>query len=324
METQSGTAAHVALQVLSLDCVSILAYVSLFDILFVVGGVQLACCKHMTHRSNRIHQSVFHCGFCKRDVITKVTHRFSQETSSPRRPRESEDLHDRKHGSGTHSLLPMSIALFSSRALSVQLNMVAVKTSCFRVTLCGSLIKCLHPSLQKRVCQPRIVPKIPILSSATDFSRCHFHVVFLNFPHNTKVCVGELGWHSNGTFWNELPKHAFLSHTPLAPSLGLSADLNSGAPKVFLLNRDAQHGSESVKSQDNTDSPVTVSASVSVRRKRTEDTSQNQRCCIFQRSLCTSCIGDAVFPVIVAGRQTRPFSHSPSLHLLLNVPIFVW
>ena len=57
---------------------------------------------------------------------------------------------------------------------------------------------------------------------------------FLTLHVNT-VCVGEFDW-----LFNKLPKHAFLSHTPLALSR-------------FSLRQDAQQRGVSVKSPDNTE-----------------------------------------------------------------------
>ena len=67
-------------------------------------------------------------------------------------------------------------------------------------------------------------------------TRGHFHFIFLNSPHKSIVCAGNFCGLSKDIFRNKLPKHAFLSHSPLAPPWRLSPDQIPGALNIFLFH----------------------------------------------------------------------------------------
>ena len=82
--------------------------------------------------------------------------------------------------------------------------------------------------------------------------------VFLNSPHKPMVCACKFCGLSNDIFRDKVPKHAFLSQSPLAPPWGLSPDQIPGALKVFR----AQSGFNMIPKLS-----VSVSASVSIRER---------------------------------------------------------
>ena len=186
-----------------------------------------------------------------------------------------------------------------------------------------------------RVCHLRILPKIPserisLNSTGLGPKSCFVQVLpvatstlsFLTLPHKSIVCVGEFGWIFNDIFQNKLPKHAFLSHTPLAPPWGVSSDQIPGALKVFVESGCTARKRISQVSGQYQDPP-----SLSQHPSQSDQEEQRTRrrtsgAASSGDRVASSRIGNVVVPVIVGGRQTRPFPQSPSLHLLFHVAIF--
>ena len=136
---------------------------------------------------------------------------------------------------------------------------------------------------------------------------------FLDSPHKSLVCAGKFGR-------NRLPKHAFLSHSPLASPWYVPRPNPRGAQGFRLaLNQDEQQRSETVKSQVNTE---TLRHFVQHLFQSEEENKEHISETVVQHPpethVTSSQIGNVVVPVMW---QTRP--QSPLLDLLFNAPIFV-
>ena len=139
-------------------------------------------------------------------------------------------------------------------------------------------------------------------------TRRHFHFIFLDSTRKPVVYV------------SKFPKHAFLSHSPKAPSWGLSTDQSSGRSRFCFKKetRWANRGAESVESQDDTKFSVSVSATVPIREGTRERIVDTMVLHPPETAVASSPVRKVVVTVVVVGKQAREFSPVPIPSSLLQ------
>ena len=137
----------------------------------------------------------------------------------------------------------------------------------------------------KKVCHPRFLPKIPLVRiPSTETFLDRIRSLSKFFPLPLPLKSSAVSMTSSGTSFQKMPSWA----SQLWPRPGVCPWTNLGSAQGFQWIR------------------------IHCKMLHLPDL------------IAPSCIGNIVVPVFVVGDRTRPFAQSPSLHLLFNVPIFLW